>query len=163
MDLRLMLTTLHSLQDMRVFAAEIAGSLLGGEILGLEGELGTGKTEFVRGLAEALGSIDPVKSPSFTLLNHYRLNHSTIKHLIHVDLYRLDKLGTGHSTSLMTGRLEGANTNALEHIGLDEWLGQDDVVIVIEWPERLQTSFSKMRTLRFFYGEQESDRAVEFK
>ena len=140
---------------MHVFAGEIARGLLGGEIFGLQGDLGTGKTEFVRGLAQALGSRDAVKSPSFTLLNLYRTTHPTIKHLIHVDLYRLDKLGTD------------PNTDVLEQIGLDEWFpadgrtgGRDDVVIVIEWPELLSQDLSKMRQLKFSYGELESDRLV---
>ncbi len=137
----------HSVQDMHTFAAEVASEISGGEVLGLQGDLGTGKTEFVRGLAKALGSTDAVKSPSFTLLNVYRTMHPTIRFLIHVDLYRL----------------EGASENLLEQIGLDEWLGRKDSLIVIEWTERLPASISQTRTLLFFYDEKEIDRVVEMK
>ena len=147
---------------MHTFAAEVVGSLLGGEVLGLSGDLGTGKTEFVRGLAKAFGSKDAVKSPSFTLLNHYRLDgfdeltagrlgvfdrldHSTIKHLIHVYLYRLEDSGS----------------DLVSQIGLDEWLDRGDTITVIEWPERLGSLVSVTQRFSFSYGAHEMDRVVE--
>ncbi|MGH9905627.1 MAG: tRNA (adenosine(37)-N6)-threonylcarbamoyltransferase complex ATPase subunit type 1 TsaE [Pyrinomonadaceae bacterium] len=91
--------------------------LRGGEILLLNGPLGSGKTIFVKGIAAALG-IDPteITSPSFTLVNPYdgRLP------LIHIDLYRLD---------------EGAS--AAHAVDLDELISDESAVIVIEWAERL--------------------------
>lgn len=131
-------------EDMNLFAATVATTLSGGEVLGLVGELGSGKTAFVRGLVRALGSMDQVKSPSFTLLNQYRLAHPTIKYLIHVDLYRL----------------EGSST-VVEEIGLDEWLDRDDVVIVIEWSEGLGKGFPLTKTFQFRYGDGETERIVE--
>jgi tRNA threonylcarbamoyladenosine biosynthesis protein TsaE len=91
--------------------------LAGGEIILCSGPLGAGKTVFVKGLASALG-IDPqeVTSPSFTLVNPYAGKFP----LFHVDLYRLD---------------EGAA--AAHAVDLDELLGDERAVVVIEWAERL--------------------------
>ncbi len=136
----------QSVQDMHVFATEVVSELSGGEVFGLEGELGTGKTEFVRGLAKALGSKDAVKSPSFTLLNHYRLGHPTIKHLIHVDLYRL----------------EDAGSDLVSQIGLDEWLNHSDAVVCIEWPwEEIRQELPNLRLIKFSYGTTTSERLIE--
>lgn len=96
---------------------QIGAQLNGGEILLLEGPLGTGKTIFVKGIAAAL-DIDPeeVTSPSFTLVNPYvgRLP------LFHIDLYRLD---------------EGAS--AAHAVDLEEVLSDERAVVAIEWAERL--------------------------
>jgi tRNA threonylcarbamoyladenosine biosynthesis protein TsaE len=81
----------------------------------LSGNLGAGKTAFVRGLAAGLG-IDPddVSSPTFTLVHEYRGGRLT---LYHADLYRLEQVAT-------------------EDLGLEE-MGVSDGVLAIEWPDRL--------------------------
>jgi tRNA threonylcarbamoyladenosine biosynthesis protein TsaE len=96
-------------------AAALAATLEAGLILLLSGELGAGKTAFVRGLAQGLG-VDPseVTSPTFTLVHEYRGGRLP---LIHVDLYRLERA-------------------ELDEIGLDDDLAARGVV-AIEWPERL--------------------------
>ena len=96
-------------------AREIAATLRPGDVLLLSGDLGSGKTTFVRGLAEGLG-IDPedVSSPTFTLVHEYRGGRLA---LYHADLYRLDTAATGD-------------------LGLEE-LGVQDGVLAIEWPDRL--------------------------
>ena len=107
----------HGANETLALGAQVGSQLSGGEILLLDGPLGAGKTVFVKGLASALG-IDPeeVTSPSFTLVNPYagRLP------LFHIDLYRLD---------------EGAA--AAHAVDLEELLGDERAVLVIEWGERL--------------------------
>jgi len=97
-------------------AAALGGSLRGGEVVLLTGELGAGKTVFVRGLAQGLG-VDPdeVSSPTFVLLTSYpgRLT------LHHADLYRLR--GDGDE----------------DELGLDELPGAGGV-LAVEWAERLE-------------------------
>src|SRR5215216_8038675 len=105
----------HSEEETAATARELAGSLQPGDVLLLSGNLGAGKTAFVRGLAEGLG-IDPadVSSPTFTLVHEYGGGRLT---LYHCDLYRLDRAAT-------------------EDLGLEE-LGARDGVLAIEWPDRL--------------------------
>lgn len=65
-------------------------NLRGGEVIELVSDLGGGKTTFVRGLAEGIGSTDRVSSPSFTLTNQYRSDKLTLQHF---DFYRLAEPG----------------------------------------------------------------------
>ena len=105
----------QSEHDTRAIALKLAGVLSAGSVLLLSGDLGAGKTAFVRGLAEGLGiSPDEVTSPTFTLVHEYRGGRLA---LIHVDLYRLDRAD-------------------LDEIGLDDDLAARGVV-AIEWAERL--------------------------
>ena len=108
-------------------ARALALTLRAGDVLLLSGDLGAGKTTFVRGLAEGLG-IDPadVSSPTFTLLHEYRGGRLT---LYHADLYRLD-------------------SSATDDLGLDE-IGVRDGVLAIEWPDRLTHALSGARLIRF--------------
>jgi len=105
----------RSESETAALARELAGTLHAGSVLLLSGNLGAGKTAFVRGLAEGLG-LDPddVSSPTFTLIHEYRGGRLT---LYHVDLYRLERAAT-------------------DDLGLEE-LGVSDGVLAIEWPDRL--------------------------
>jgi len=99
----------------RSIASALARDLAAGSVLLLSGDLGAGKTAFVRGLAEGLGiDAGEVTSPTFTLVHEYRGGRLP---LIHVDLYRLDRAD-------------------LDEIGLDQDLAATGVVAV-EWAERL--------------------------
>ena len=105
----------HSEAETAALAAEIARQFRGGEVVLLSGELGAGKTSFVRGLARGCGA-DPeeVASPSFVLLTSYpgRLT------LHHADLYRLGTTGED------------------QELGLEELPGHSGV-LAVEWAERL--------------------------
>jgi tRNA threonylcarbamoyladenosine biosynthesis protein TsaE len=102
-------------------AGDLAGTLSPGDVVLLSGNLGAGKTAFVRGLAEGLG-IDPedVSSPTFTLVHEYRGGRLT---LYHADLYRLEKAAT-------------------DDLGLEEL---QSGVLAIEWPDRLTHSLPSAR------------------
>jgi tRNA threonylcarbamoyladenosine biosynthesis protein TsaE len=105
----------HSEDETQAVAGALAASLRAGDVLLLSGNLGAGKTAFVRGLAAALGC-DPeeVSSPTFTLVHEYRGGRLV---LYHADLYRLERAAT-------------------EDLGLEE-MGLADGVLAIEWPDRL--------------------------
>jgi tRNA threonylcarbamoyladenosine biosynthesis protein TsaE len=105
----------HSEHETQQIAARLAATMKPGAVLLLAGDLGSGKTTFVRGLAEGLG-IDPdqVTSPTFTLVHEYRGGRLP---LVHVDLYRLESAD-------------------LDEIGLDSDLAARGVVAV-EWADRL--------------------------
>jgi tRNA threonylcarbamoyladenosine biosynthesis protein TsaE len=115
----------RSEEETMAVARQLATSLSAGDVLLLAGNLGAGKTAFVRGLAQGLGiDEDEVSSPTFTLVHEYRGGRLT---LYHVDLYRLDRAAT-------------------DDLGLDE-LGVGDGVLAIEWPDRLSHSLAGARTI----------------
>ena len=106
----------RSERDTRQIAGDLAARLVAGSTVLLSGDLGAGKTAFVKGLAAGLGlSTDDVTSPTFTLVHEYRGGRLP---LMHIDLYRLDAAD-------------------LEEIGLDTELAETGVVAV-EWAERLR-------------------------
>lgn len=106
--------TTHSEEETAAAGRELAASLVGGTVILLFGDLGAGKTAFVRGLAEGLGvDRDEVSSPTFTLVQEYRGGRLP---LFHADLYRLD------------------DPREIDDLGLDELSA--DAVLSIEWAEK---------------------------
>lgn len=104
----------HSELETRELGRKFAGSLTPGQVVLLYGDLGSGKTVFVRGVCEAF-NISCVRSPSFTLINEYE--SGTGLFIIHADLYRLESSG-------------------VHALGLEEYADSNDSVMFIEWPER---------------------------
>ena len=95
--------------------AALARALRGGMVVTLHGDLGSGKTTVVRGLLRALGFTGPVKSPTYTLVEHYLFSRL---YFYHFDFYRF------------------ADPNEWETAGLAECF-RDDAVCLVEWPERV--------------------------
>jgi tRNA threonylcarbamoyladenosine biosynthesis protein TsaE len=110
---------------------ELAETLTAGAIVLLRGDLGAGKTAFVRGLAEGLG-IPPgdVTSPTFTLIQEHRGGRLR---LYHVDLYRL-------------------RPSEVDDLGLDE-MTLEGGVTAIEWPERLPRPMAGALLVQLEHGE----------
>lgn len=101
--------------ETQAVARDLATRLRPGDVVRLSGDLGVGKTVFVRGLAVGLGiDADAVSSPTFTLVHEYRGGRLT---LTHVDLYRL-------------------NHTATDELGLEDERVVAGV-LAIEWPDRL--------------------------
>jgi tRNA threonylcarbamoyladenosine biosynthesis protein TsaE len=110
-------------EETQAIARTLAATLQAGDVLLLAGDLGAGKTTFVRGVAEGLGiDAGEVSSPTFTLVHEYRGGRLT---LYHADLYRLDRTAT-------------------EDLGLEE-IGVKDGVLAIEWPDRLTHNLAGAR------------------
>jgi tRNA threonylcarbamoyladenosine biosynthesis protein TsaE len=106
-------------QETRELGFRMGRTVTGPVSIALTGDLGCGKTTFVKGLARGLG-VDrryPVTSPSFTLINEYPAAHGL--RLCHLDLYRL------------------SSVEELAHIGFDDLTGTS-AVIVVEWPALLK-------------------------
>jgi tRNA threonylcarbamoyladenosine biosynthesis protein TsaE len=116
--------------DTRAVARALAADLKAGATVLLSGDLGAGKTAFVKGLAEGLG-IDPgdVTSPTFTLVHEYRGGRVP---LVHVDLYRLDRAD-------------------LDDLGLDADVAAGGVT-AIEWAERLRRPIAGALTIHLIDG-----------
>lgn len=90
--------------------------LTAGSVVALFGELGTGKTRFIKGLCKGLGVDEHVSSPTFTIINEY---HGGSCKIFHFDFYRMNSIVE------------------LKEIGFDEYL-YDDGVCVIEWADRIE-------------------------
>jgi tRNA threonylcarbamoyladenosine biosynthesis protein TsaE len=113
----------------------VANHLQGGEILGLLGNLGSGKTLFTKHLAKLLKVKKPVTSPTFTLMNHYQgqlpTKSKTIE-ILHLDLYR-----TNSSKEIKALNL------------LDLW-GGPDTITIIEWAGKIKKLLPKHSILLNF-------------
>lgn len=104
-------------EQTRTLGAQLARLLVAGDALALSGDLGAGKTTFVQGLARGLGITGAVTSPTFVLINRYRMPDG--RALQHADCYRLE-----HAPLEMWDA------------GLGDLLAGDDLV-VIEWADRV--------------------------
>lgn len=107
----------------------LAACLQGGEVLLLVGDLGSGKTTFVRGLARGLGVDDPggVSSPSYTIVNEHAGGRLL---LVHADLYRLDR------------------AEEIDDLALEDLMSEKSV-LAIEWGDRLPSPPPGARTVEF--------------
>src|SRR6266403_3445908 len=107
----------HSPHETKSWGRRLASILEGGELLGLIGDLGSGKTVFIKGLASGLSlREEDILSPTFTMIQEHRGRLG----LYHIDLYRLEEAG-------------------LDDLGLREYLFTSGVAAV-EWFERLRES-----------------------
>lgn len=128
----------RSEEETMAVARELAATLMHGDVVLLSGNLGAGKTAFVRGLATGLG-IDPseVSSPTFAIVHEYRGGRLT---LYHADLYRLERAAT-------------------EDIGLEE-MGVRDGVLAIEWPDRLTHGLPGAREVQLEFVDETTRRIL---
>jgi tRNA threonylcarbamoyladenosine biosynthesis protein TsaE len=107
--------TTRSEKETRELGAAYGAALVHGAVVALQGRLGSGKTQFVKGVCSALGiGEDAVSSPTFTIVHEYEGRLP----VYHMDLYRL------------------RSTDEVEALGLEEYLDGDGVCLV-EWPEAL--------------------------
>ena len=104
----------HGPKETRAIGRELSLALPENSVIGLSGDLGAGKTEFVKGIAEGLGATDPVTSPTFTLVHEYRSGRLP---LFHMDFYRLE------------------SEKELDEIGFDDYL-RESGICAIEWADR---------------------------
>jgi len=108
----------HSPAQTQRFGARLGVLLQAGDLICLEGELGTGKTCLAQGIGRGMGVVGPIVSPTFTLIAEHR-PPPPAPPLYHIDLYRL-----------------GTPVNEALALGLDEYL-QGEGVCLIEWAERI--------------------------
>ena len=108
----------HNERETELFGGRLARGLKPPAVLCLYGELGSGKTALVRGMAEGLGLDCTVSSPTFTIVNEY----AGPVDLIHFDMYRLN------------------GADELFDIGWEDYLRRD-AILAVEWSENVQDAF----------------------
>ena len=110
-----------SVAETESFAEQLAKDFTGGEVLLLHGELGAGKTHFVKGLAKGLGIDEVITSPTFALHNSYQ-GRLTLNHF---DFYRIE------------------DSEEVAILGLDEFFYDKHAVAAIEWSENIKDLLPK--------------------
>lgn len=132
----------NSEAELKTLGEQLVGSLTGGDILLLSGELGSGKTTLTKGIARGLQITNDILSPTFTLMNVYQTQHPHIKQLVHVDTYRL------------------TSEDQLEEIGFSDYLDDPATVCVIEWPEKLLRILKNKHVINITLSHVEGGRKV---
>ncbi len=115
------ITTISDL-DTQNKAYESAADLKGGDVIGFIGDLGAGKTTFIKGICRYFGIEQQVTSPTFTIINEYKTvkNKDKIKKIVHIDCYRLE------------------SESQLYDLGIDEYLNDRSSLILIEWADKIK-------------------------
>ena len=133
-------TILRTAEETIAFGHALAGTLESGDVLAVCGELGAGKTHFVKGVVAGLGAECAVTSPTFTLIHEYRGGRLP---LFHADWYRID------------------DERELMKIGIDDYLAEDGIV-VIEWADKFRSVLpARTRWLEFRFREDGTREVVE--
>ena len=108
----------HSQLETEEIGQKLAEKLPGGSVVAMYGDLGAGKTAFVRGMARGMGLACRVSSPTFTIVNEYEGE----RELIHFDMYRLE------------------SSDELFDIGWEDYLARG-AVCAVEWSEKVEDAF----------------------
>jgi len=118
--------TTNNEQETIELGKKFAKKLNLGNIVYLYGDLGSGKTEFIKGICEYFKVEDLVTSPTFTIMNKYigEVKNHEIP-IFHIDLYRIEK------------------NHELNEIGFDECLFEENSIKLIEWAEKAETKLKK--------------------
>ncbi len=143
-----MLYTADSLEKMDQFAGQFVATLVPDRqavVVGLLGDLGSGKTTFVQDLARHLGVTEEVTSPTFIIQKSYTLpEESKFSKLVHIDAYRLDA------------------PEELTRLGFAETLKDEKALILVEWPEKVSKVLPQKRKELSFKFVDENTREITY-
>lgn len=114
----------ESVEETQRVAKEFAQKLIGGNVIALYGDLGSGKTTFVQGLAKGLGIKKRIISPTFIIVRRYRTG---IRNFYHIDLYRVE------------------TQQDVERLGIEETLSDPQAIVAIEWAGKMGELLPKKR------------------
>ncbi|CAN5518271.1 tRNA (adenosine(37)-N6)-threonylcarbamoyltransferase complex ATPase subunit type 1 TsaE [soil metagenome] len=130
--------TSNNVEETIAFGCDWARRLQPNDVVALVGDLGAGKTHFVKGLLQGVAGTEEVTSPTFTLVHEYRSGRLPV---FHFDFYRLGR------------------SSEIEEIGFDEYL-EEGGITVVEWAERFPQAFpGRTRWLRM-ESRRESERVI---
>lgn len=135
----------HNAEETIEAGVSFAKKLLGGEVLALTGDLGSGKTTFMKGLAEGLKVNETITSPTFVLLKPYdgKIKDKKIL-LIHIDAYRAE------------------NLDDIKSVGIEDYLDREDVVLSVEWAEKISDILPKNTMQISFKTINENEREITY-
>lgn len=115
-------------------------------VLALDGELGAGKTTFVKGIFSALKVKGPAVSPTFIIVRKKNTGNKIIKNIFHMDAYRIK------------GEAE------LENVGFSEMIDSPSTLTIIEWAGNIKKAIPKDSIwIKFSHGKNENERIIEIK
>ena len=136
-----------SFKETQQLGEEFAHQLKGGEVLALYGDLGSGKTTFIQGLAKGLGIDRQIISPTFIIMRTYNVKSTFQKSkvLYHVDLYRIK------------------DANDVQSLGLLELIGDPQNIVAIEWPDKIENLLPENRIDIMFEYLGDDKREIKFK
>ena len=117
----------NSFEKTQQVGFDFAKKLKGGEILALYGDLGSGKTTFMQGLAKGLGIKRNIISPTFIIMRTYEFKEKELKYLYHLDLYRIE------------------NVEQTVDLGLKELMEDRENIVAIEWPDKIENLLPENR------------------
>lgn len=125
-----------SFEETRKVGFDLAKELKGGEVIALYGDLGSGKTTFMQGLAQGLGITKNIISPTFIIMRTYELRLKIkdlrLKSLYHLDLYRIE-----------------TEAEAID-LGLLDLMSQPENIVAIEWPDKIENLLPEKRIDIYF-------------
>lgn len=113
-------------------------------VLGLEGDLGAGKTTFLQGFAKGLGVKEKILSPTFVILKKFHIPNSKFQYFYHIDCYRIEK------------------AKDLLDLGFKEIISDPRNIVAIEWPNKIKKIFPKTALMIKLYHLGKKERKVVF-
>jgi len=123
-------------KETQRLGSQFADKLKRRGVIALYGDLGSGKTTFVQGLAKGLGIDKKIISPTFIIVRKYEIplksSALNLKSFYHVDLYRIE------------------NEKDIEGLGLVEIINDPENIVAVEWPEKIEKLLPKKRTNLYF-------------
>jgi tRNA threonylcarbamoyladenosine biosynthesis protein TsaE len=120
----------HTAEETQKVGLEFGTFLLPGTLVCFRGDLGAGKTTFIQGILRACGARPPFVSPTFVLMKEYHLVEPTqngIRRIYHADAYRME------------------TAEDFEKIGFTEWCADPEGIVLLEWPERIESLLPNTR------------------
>ncbi len=117
-------------EETRLLGRDFGNTLSPGTLICFRGDLGAGKTTFIQGMLAVLGARPPFISPTFVLMKEYDLDTPTangIRRVYHADAYRMER------------------AEDFEKIGFTEWCADPEGIVLLEWPERIESLLPEQR------------------